>query len=137
VYKLRDLSYQKKIRSRAELVRHLKTFKLDLKFSVGIWYFTPGGGRFHDRYVPAASIRERLKMAEDLAEFGVTGIEAHYPDEVNADNLDLFNALEKNAGIKLVGVPFSHFFDRDFEFGSLSNPDPKVRAKAVAIAIEG
>ncbi len=137
MYKLKDLSYQKKVRTKEELIKHMKSFKLDLKMSVGIWYFTPCGGRFHDRYVKEKSVKERLKVAEDMAKFGITGIEAHYPAEVNFDNLDLYKALEKNAGIKLVGVPFSHFFDKDFEFGSLSNPDPKIRKKAIKIAAEG
>jgi xylose isomerase len=137
MYELKDLSYQKKIRTKEELLPHMKKFKLDLKMSVGIWFFTPGGGRFHDRYVEEKDVKERLKMAEDLAQYGITGIEAHYPDEVNFDNLDLFKTLEKNAGIKLVGVPFSHFFSKDFEFGSLSNPDPKIREKAIKIAAEG
>jgi xylose isomerase len=137
MYELRDLSYQKTVRSRDELVKHMKSFKLDLKMSVGIWYFTPGGGRFHDSYIEPKSIKERLKMAEEFAEYGIKGIEAHYPAEVNPENLDLYKALEKNAGIKLVGVPFSHFFDKDFEFGSLSNPNPKHRDKAIKIAIEG
>ena len=137
MYTLKDLSYQKKIRSRDDLLRHMKEFSLKLKMSVGIWYFTPGGGRFHDSYVESKSIAERLKMAEGLAEYGITGIEAHYPAEVNFDNLHLYQELEKNAGIKLVGVPFSHFFDKDFEFGSLSNPYPKIRDKAIQIAIDG
>jgi len=137
MYTLRNLSYQKKIRSKAELVKHMKSFKLDLKMSVGIWYFTPAGGRFHDKYVEIKSIPERLRMAEDFAQFGIKGIEAHYPAEVNFDNLDLYKKLEKNSGIKLVGVPFSHFYDNDFEFGALANPDPKIRDKAIKIAIGG
>lgn len=137
MYELKDLSYQKKIRIKEEMIDHMKTFKLDLKISVGIWYFTPCGGRFHDRYVEEKSIKEKLQMAEDMAQYGIKGIEAHYPAEVNNDNLDLYKTLEKNSGIKLVGVPFSHFFDKDFEFGSLSNPDPKIREKAIKIAAEG
>ena len=70
-------------------------------------------------------------MAEELAEFGITGIEAHYPAEVNFDNLHLYKELEQNAGIKLVGVPFSHFYEKEFEFGALSNPDPVIREKAI------
>jgi xylose isomerase len=137
MYTLRDLSKQKKIRTKDELIDHMNNFKLDMKMSVGIWYFTPGGGRFHEPYIEAKSIEERLKMAEDLAEYGINGIEAHYPDEVNFENLHLYKELEKKTGIRLVGVPFSHFFDKDFEFGSLSNPDPKIRDKAVRIAVEG
>lgn len=137
MYALRDLSYQKKIRNRDELVEHMQKFSLDLKLSVGIWYFTPGGGRFHEAYGDARSIEERLKMAEELAEYGIRGIEAHFPDEVNFDNLHLYKELEKNSGIRLVGVPFSHFYGRDFEFGSLSNPDPSIRDRAIKIAIDG
>ncbi|MCX5849417.1 MAG: xylose isomerase, partial [Deltaproteobacteria bacterium] len=125
MYKIKDLSYQKKERTKKELITHMKNFTLNIKMSVGIWYFTPRGGRFHEDYVKPASIAERLKMAADFAEFGITGIEAHFPDEVNFDNLHLYKDLEKKCGIRLVGVPFSHFFNKDFEFGSLSNPNPK------------
>lgn len=133
----KSLAYQKKTRTPEEFLKQMRSFRLSPRFSVGIWYFTPGGGRFHDRYVPEKTIMERLDMAGELANLGVSGIEAHYPDEVNFENLDLYKKLEKESGIRLVGVPFSHFFDKDFEFGSLSNPDPRVRKKAVAIAAEG
>ncbi|MDM7924646.1 MAG: TIM barrel protein [bacterium] len=135
-YQLKDLQYQKAANDPKKMLENLKK-DLKIRTSVGIWYFTPGGGRFHDRFVKEASVPERLKMAEDLAKFGVTGIEAHYPDEVNEDNLHLFQQLEKNAGIKLIGVPFSHFFHKRFEFGSLSSPDPAVRKEAKAIAVKG
>jgi xylose isomerase len=134
-YELRDLRYQQRRRDRAELVEHLAGFRLRPRVSVGIWYFTPGGGRFHDRYVPEASIEERLDMAAEMAQHGVTGIEAHYPTEVNEENLHLYKKLEAQAGIRLVAVPFSHFFDPDFEFGSLSSPYAEVRKKAIEIAV--
>ncbi len=137
MYALRDLRGQKKIRSEKEMLDHMKKFKLELKMSVGIWYFTPGFSRFHEPYVDTNSVKENLKMAQELAQYGITGIEAHYPAEVNFDNLHLYQELEKNSGIKLVGVPFSHFYEKDFEFGSLSNPDPKIRKKAIQIAVDG
>ena len=136
-YQLRDLRYQPVRRTREELLAHLSSFRLELRFSVGVWYFTPGGGRFHDRYVRAASIEERLEMAAALAPLGVTGIEAHYPDEVNESNLHLYQRLERETGIRLVAVPFSHFYDPTFEFGSLSSPYAAVRDKAVRIAVDG
>jgi xylose isomerase len=135
-YRLPDLRSQKNATSPEAMLANLKR-DFDLKFSVGIWYFTPGGGRFHDRYVKSASIPERIEMAAQMAKLGVTGIEAHYPDEINEDNVGLYKRLEKEAGIRVVGVPFSHFFDPSFEFGSLSNPDPKVREKAKRIAVGG
>ena len=136
-YILSDLRYQKVKRTPAELLEHLHRFKLKPRTSVGIWYFTPSGGRFHDRYVPSAGIAERLEMAADLARFGITGIEAHYPAEVNEENLHLYKKLEGETGIRLAAVPFSHFFEKEFEFGSLSSPYPAVRRKAIEIAVSG
>jgi len=137
VYVLPDLRYQAKFKDEKSLRQHMKSFKLAPEFSVGIWYFAPGGGRFHDRYVPEKTVEERIEIAKGLADLGVTGIEAHYPAEINNDTIDLFKELADSAGIRVVGIAFSHFFDKQFEFGSLSNPDPEVRAKAIEIAVEG
>ena len=52
---LRDLSYQDAARDPERMLENLKR-DLDLKISVGIWYFTPAGGRFHDRFVPAYGV---------------------------------------------------------------------------------
>ncbi len=135
-YRLPDLRGQKAAITPEAMLANLKR-DFELKFSVGIWYFTPGGGRFHDRFVKAASIPERIEMAAEMAGLGVTGIEAHYPDEINEENAGLYKKLEQQAGIRVVGVPFSHFYNAMFEFGSLSNPDPKVREEAKKIAIRG
>lgn len=135
-YTLPDLRYQSMAVDPQIMLGNYRR-DLDLKISVGIWYFTPGGGRFHDRYVKAASIPEKIEMAADMAKLGVSGIEAHYPDEINEENLHLYRQLEKEAGIRTLGVGFSHFFDPVFEFGSLSNPDPSIRARAVEVAVGG
>jgi len=128
--KLVDLRYQKERHSKEDLLKHLSTFQLDLKFSVGIWYFSPPGGRFHERYVPELSVSERIKVAYDIVKFGVKGIEAHYPNEINEDNLHLYKQLENDTGIKVVmAAPFI-FYEKDYEFGSLSNPYSPVRDKA-------
>jgi xylose isomerase len=133
-YQLPDLRDQPKARDPEQMLKNLGE-NLELRFSVGIWYFTPGGGRFHERFVPEASLEERLEMAAGMAELGVTGIEAHYPAEVNEENAHLYRKLQEEAGIRLVAVPFSHFFHKRFEFGSLSNPDGKVRDEAVEVAV--
>ncbi|MCR4427631.1 MAG: TIM barrel protein [Firmicutes bacterium] len=125
-----DLRYQKERRTPEELLRHLETFELDLKVSVGIWYFTPGGGRFHEAYVDPKSVPERLKMAAEMARYGVKGIEAHYPLEVNEENLHLYKQLEKETGIRLCGAGPHNFWHRAFEFGSLSSTDPTARQRA-------
>jgi hypothetical protein len=79
-YQLKDLQYQRAACDPQVMLENLRQ-DLKLHVSVGIWYFTPGGGRFHDRFVPEASIEQRIDMAAEMAKFGVTGIEAHFPDE--------------------------------------------------------
>nr|MDO8134677.1 TIM barrel protein [Candidatus Njordarchaeum guaymaensis] len=135
-YNLIDLRYQEKVRSPEEMLKHLKSFRLTPNFSVGIWYFSPAGGRFHERYVPEQTIEERLEIIKKMADTGIKGIEAHYPAEINWENIDSYKDLEKSSGIRVVGIPFSHFFDKKFEFGSLSNPDPEIRNGAIKIAVE-
>ncbi len=127
---LRDLREQRITRNREELIKYLETFRLEIRPSVGIWYFAPGGGRFHDRYVPDMSIEDRLEKASRLSKLGVVGIEAHYPNEVNGDNLHLYRKLEQESGIRLITIVPNLFFDADFEFGSLSNPMSDERRKA-------
>jgi xylose isomerase len=133
---LKDLSYQSKARSPEILLDNLSR-DLRLRTSVGIWYFTPGGGRFHDRFVPEATIEERLEMAAGMAALGITGIEAHYPFEINEENAHLYRRLEEEAGIRVVAIPFSHFFEPMFEFGSLSSPNADARDRAIEITIGG
>jgi xylose isomerase len=130
MYQLPDIRYQATRRTPEELVTHLNTFSLDLKMAVGIWYFAPGGGRFHDRYVPDMTIPERIDYAYQMAPYGIKGIEAHYPTEVNEENLHLYKKLEKDTGIKLIGLGPNIFWEKLFEFGTLSNPDKKKREAA-------
>ena len=51
-----DLRPQKMERASEEMLRHLKGSKLKPRFSVGVWYFYPGGGRFHDSYIDKGTI---------------------------------------------------------------------------------
>jgi xylose isomerase len=109
----------------------MKTFELGLHFSVGIWYFSPMASRFHDRYKAQLDIRRRLDIAASLKEAGVAGLEAHYPSEIHEDNFDLWKQFTKDVGLKLVTIIPGLFYDREFEFGSLSSPLPQVRRRAV------
>lgn len=84
----RDLRGQYGRRSPEELVAHLNAFELKLKFSVGVWYFSPMASRFHDKYAPDLDIRRRLDLVVGLKDASVVGVEAHYPAEISEDNLD-------------------------------------------------
>jgi len=123
--------YQEKRRSKEELIKHLNTYSLNLKISIGIWYFTPSGGRFHEAFIPGKDIPERLEMAKEMTRYGIKALEAHYPLEANEDNYHLYKKLEQETGIKLLSCYPSIFYPKEYEFGSLSNPVDKYRDKAI------
>jgi xylose isomerase len=128
---MRDLRPQATRRSPEELVKHLKAFELELKFSAGVWFFSPPASRFHDRYAKVLDIEPRLEIAAKLADQGLRGMEAHYPNEINEENLDLWKAFSHDTGIKLLTVIPLLFYDTQFEWGSLSNPIPEIRRNAI------
>ncbi len=128
---LSDLRDQAKRRSGDELLAHLKAFELELKFSAGIWFFSPCNSRFHAKYQPEIEIEQRLEIAAGLAEYGLKGIEAHYPNEINEDNLDLWKKFSADTGIRLLTVIPQLFWDEQFEWGSLSNPLEQHRRAAI------
>jgi xylose isomerase len=128
---LPDLRSQARPRSPEETLRHLRSFELELRFSAGIWFFSPPFSRFHAKYQRDLAIEERLEVAAGLARDGLVALEAHYPNEVNEDNLDLWKAFTRGTGIRLITVIPLLFWDAQFEFGSLSNPIPEQRRSAI------
>jgi xylose isomerase len=126
-----DLRPQAVRRASEELVRHLNSCELNLKFSAGVWFFAPGGGRFHERYVSEMTIEERLDIAAGLADYGLAALEAHYPIEVNEENIHLYKQLEQDTGIRLVLMAPFIFYPAIYEFGSLSSPLPEARRAAI------
>lgn len=132
---IRDLREQAKVMSKEEILKRLVEFKLEPKFSAGIWYFSPAKSRFHDDYSKALNIDERLeivlKMYDEKAIGSDFRIEAHYPNEINEENVDKYKRVEKETGIKVITVIPNLFYDKIFEFGSLSNPIKEVRDFAI------
>jgi len=128
---LTDLRPQMMQRTPEQLAKHMNSFSLDLKFSAGIWFFSQANSRFHEKYSPALDIEARLAVAARLKEYGLGALEAHYPNEINEKNIDLWKKFEKDTGIKLITIVPLLFWDSDFEWGSLSNPNPEVRKKAI------
>lgn len=126
-----DLRGQKQLRTGEELVKHLESFSLDLRFSAGVWFFAPSGGRFHDRYVDSMTIEQRLEVAASMQHYGLAALEAHYPAEINEDNLNLWRSFQRDTGIRLITVIPGLFYDAQFEFGSLSSPIESARREAI------
>jgi len=113
------------------MLQHLNNFELDLRFTAGIWFFSPMESRFHAKYKPDLSLEQRFEKAALLVDYGLYGLEAHYPNEINEDNLHVWQKMQADTGLKLVTVIPLLFYDREFEFGSLSSPIESAREKTI------
>jgi len=58
-------------------------------------------------------------------------MEAHYPNEIGEDNIDLWKSFVRDSGIRLLTIVPNLFFAPEFEFGSLSSPVPSARKVAI------
>lgn len=130
---LPDLRPQARRRTPPQLLEHLQSFELELRFSAGIWFFSPAASRFHEPYGPMLDIEQRLELAARMKRRGLDGLEAHYPSEINERNLDHWRDFCRQSGIRLATVVPLLFRGAEFEFGSLSSPLPEARQRAVAL----
>ena len=73
-----DLRSQAAERTPDEMIEHLESFELDLKFSAGIWFFSPFESRFHAKYKQDIPLEARLEIAASLKEYGLAGLEAQH-----------------------------------------------------------
>lgn len=128
-----ELKGQAICRKGGDLIDHLNSFELNLKFSAGIWYFSPGSTRFHDKYRPTINLEQRLDLAAGLRDHGLEGLEAHYPNEINEENLPVWRKFQKDTGIKLITAIPLLFWDNRFEFGSLCSPINSARREAIEL----
>jgi xylose isomerase len=126
-----DLRSQGRRLSVEERVAHLCSFELDLRFSAGIWFFSPCPSRFHEPYSDPLEIERRLEIAAGLKSAGLGALEAHYPNEINEGNAPMWRAFCAQTGIRLLTVIPLLFWDRRFEFGSLSSPVESARRSAI------
>lgn len=126
-----DLRPQAVRRSLDAQIAHMRLSRLDLKFSAGIWYFSPFVSRFHDRYGPAVDLERRLETAAGLKSYGLSALEAHYPNEINEENLGVWKKFSQQTGIRVLTVIPLLFWDQQFEHGSLSSPIVEARSAAI------
>lgn len=103
------------------------------KFSVGMWYLGALGDKFVKQgYRPDRNIEERFRLAASIE--GVSGLEMHYPTEINDDNLKFLKALAGDLGLQFVMLTPHLWIDPELRFGQFSNPDPRLRQKAIDFA---
>ncbi len=135
---MRDLRAQSLRLSPEDFIKRLKK-PYKPKFSAGIWFFGAGSSRFHTSYKKDLKIEECLDLAAEIAQYGLQAVEAHYPWEINEDNVDLYKELEGKAGVKvsIVGGIGGDFRQVDAQFGTTSSVIKKVRDKYLNMTVKG
>src|ERR1044071_1551429 len=104
-----------------------------MRFGAGIWLF----GQFVDRYAtdaygPPVSTLEAIAAAGSVGDIEVLDINYPFTEGVTVD--EVRDALAANAISAWCITP--HIYTRDFRAGAFSNPDPAVRARALALCEE-
>jgi len=126
-----DLRIQRKRRTVEELIEHLETFNLEIKFSTNLKYLSPLPNPYHERYAQTLSVEERLEMVAKLKDYGLNALELTYPDDINDNNIQLFEEFSPETGLRIISVMPNLVSDPLFEFGSLSSPYEQVQSAAI------
>jgi xylose isomerase len=101
----------------------------EVKFSAGIWAYTQTVDRFCvDGYRDPIGLEEKIAMAGRTK--GLDGLILQYPAVVNEENADRVEQLMKDEGLEVAAVD-AVIFDRQYQLGALTNPDPQVRRRAI------
>lgn len=104
----------------------------DVKFSVGIWAFTPCGDRFSPQgYREPLTLEEQFELLSKVKE--LDGVILQCPNVVNENNVGKVKQLLKQADLEAAAVD-ANLFSGEFVKGGFTNPDPGLRQKAIELA---
>lgn len=120
----------------------LSTVKAALKSQVietPSWGYGNSGTRFKV-FTQEGVPRDPYEKLNDAARVhAATGVAPVVSLHIPWDKVDDYGALKKHAqelGLRLGGINANVFQDDDFKLGSVTNPDPRIRRKAVAHLLE-
>jgi len=103
------------------------------------WAFGNSGTRFKVFPQPGVPRTPQEKIDDAAQVHAVTGVAPSVAVHIPWDKTDDYRALAAHAaeaGVAIGTVNANVFQDEDYRLGSVANPDPRVRAKAVAHLIE-
>ena len=118
-----------------ETLNLLKTQTIELPS----WAFGNSGTRFRV-FTTACVPRDPYEKIDDVAQVNAfTGITPRVSLHIPWDKTDDYDALRRHAedrGIRIGTINSNVFQDEDYKLGSLTNPNERVRAKAIAHHLE-
>ncbi|MCK4420026.1 hypothetical protein KAV79_09485, partial [Candidatus Aerophobetes bacterium] len=101
----------------------------DIKWSTNLIPFSPCGDKFCSGYRKAYTIEERIRAASKIK--GLQGVELHYPNMVNEENLTVVKKSLLDAGLVCSLVTPSLSGEAKWMKGALTNSNTKLRKEAV------
>ena len=103
------------------------------------WAFGNSGTRFRV-FTTAGAPRDPFEKIDDVAQVNAfTGITPRVSLHIPWDRVEDYDALRAHArerGVSIGTINSNVFQDEDYKFGSLTNPDETIRAKAIAHHLE-
>lgn len=103
-----------------------------VRFSAGIWAFTPCADRFEpDGYKEPSTVPDQIRTAKNVKD--LEGVILQYPTGLNESNLDEIRSVLKESKLVASQVD-ANLFSRRFANGSFTSPDEKIRREAIEIA---
>jgi L-rhamnose isomerase / sugar isomerase len=103
------------------------------------WAYGNSGTRFKVFGTPGVPRDPFEKIADAARVHALTGLAPRVSLHIPWDRVDDFAALARHAeelGVRIGGINSNLFQDDDYKLGSLTHPDRRVRAKAVAHHVE-
>lgn len=104
------------------------------RFSAGVWMF----GTFVDRYAtdgygPAVSVTDAIRRAAAVG--GIESLDLNYPFWTPGVTTAEIRSVLEETGLRALAIT-PEIYTREFRAGALTNPDPKVRRRALDLIAE-
>lgn len=104
------------------------------RFSAGIWMFGQFVDRFAtDGYGPVVSVPEAIRTAASV--HGIESVDLNFPFWEPGTPVSAVRSALDETGLRAQAITPA-IYTREFKEGSLTNPDPRVRQKAVDMIAE-
>jgi L-rhamnose isomerase len=106
------------------------------RISTHLGYFGTGADRYNAAgYQPAVAARDRVLLAGRMV--GLGGVELNYPSLVTEETVDTFKAALNEAHLSVSNVSLNVWGAGKWGLGSLTHPEAKIRAEAIATLKRG
>ncbi|WFE19514.1 L-rhamnose isomerase [Solwaraspora sp. WMMD937] len=117
------------------MTRRIKDALREQRIEVPSWAYGNSGTRFKVFGQPGVPRTPEEKIADAAQVHAVTGIAPTVSLHIPWDRVDDYAQLARHAadlGVRIGTINANVFSDDDYRLGSVTNPDPRIRRKAVA-----